>query len=408
MKRLTATLLLLAPLTLASCRLPSGPSDDPKTIVVWEQEDASVVPYIDGVFEDFRKLPGNEDIKVVRTHYHTEDLKQQFLTASIAGSPPDLIMGPSDSAGIYSVAGFILPVDGIFDLERFNKPVMEAITLDGKSWGVPISNGNHLMLFYNKRIVGEAPATTDELFKFCSGAGKLGLEHCMALNLSEPFWLMPWLGAYGGWPLDNKTPTLDTPAMRSAIAFVLDLIYEKKFVPEECDYNCTDALFKEGKVALIVNGDWALSGYADQLGSDLGVARIPKLSETGRWPSPMVSGKYFMLSSKLEGDKLELIKRLVEFYTGEDNQIAQVKKLKRLPALTKAADSEIITDNPALRASMSQIMVGKPMPMATEMAAVWGAVRPHLGRAVIRKITPAEAASKMQRDAAAKIREMRD
>lgn len=394
---------------IASCRMPQDPSRAARTIVVWEQEDAAVAPFIDSVFEAFTKLPGNEDLKIVRTHYHTEDLKQQFLTASIAGSAPDLIMSPSDSAGVYSVAGFILPLDGVFDLEKYNKPVMEAITLDGKAWGVPMSNGNHLMFFYNKKLSPKAPETTAELFRFCGGeARKLKLEHCMALNLAEPFWLMPWLGAFGGWPIDNKTPTLDTEAMREAMGFVVDLMYEKKYVPQECDYNCVDALFKEGKVAFIVNGDWALSGYQEHFKGDLGVARIPRHAGTGRWPTPMVSGKYFLLSSKLEGEKLDLIKRLVEFYTNEENQVAQVEKLMRLPALTEAAGASVIQDNPALRASMSQIMVGKPMPMATEMSAVWGAMRTHLGRAVAKKAAVEESARKMQKDAVGKIREMND
>ncbi|MFC1679920.1 extracellular solute-binding protein [Elusimicrobiota bacterium] len=400
-------LLVCLPL-LSSCRMPEDPSRSARTIVVWEQEDAAVAPFIDSVFEEFRKLPGNEDLKIVRTHYHTEDLKQQFLTASIAGSPPDIIMSPSDSAGVYSVAGFILPLDGHFDLSVYNKPVMEAITLDGKSWGIPMSNGNHLMLFFNKKMSPKAPKTTDEMLRNCDRITKAHkLDSCLAFNLAEPFWLMPWLGAYGGWPIDNKTPTLDTDAMRRAMGFVLELI-DKKYAPEECDYNCVDALFKEGKVAFIVNGDWALSGYQEHFGGDLGVARIPRHGVTGRWPTPMVSGKYILLSSKLEGEKLGLIKRLVEFYTDERNQIAQVEKLMRLPALTKAAEASVIQGNPALRASMSQIMVGKPMPMATEMSAVWGAMRTHLGRAVSRKASVDEAAMKMQKDATDKIREMNE
>ncbi|MBI5883697.1 MAG: extracellular solute-binding protein [Elusimicrobia bacterium] len=401
------TVVLLA--TGAACRV--APRDDgrERVIVVWEQEDAQVFPYIDSVFEAFKKLPGNEGVRIVRNHYGTEDLRQQFLTASIAGSPPDLLMSPSDTAGIYSIAGFIMPVEGVFDLGRYNKPVVEAITLDGHAWGVPMTNGNHLMLMYNKRLSPTAPQTTDELFDFCRTRAKaLKLDHCMAFNLGEPFWLMPWLGAFGGWPIDNKTPTLDTKPMADAVSFVVDLIYEKKFVPMECEYNCTDALFKEGKVAFIINGDWAISTYRDKFGKDFGVAKIPKLSSTGRWPSPMVSGRYFMLSAKLSGEKLDLVKRFVEFYTNPENQIGQVKALMRLPALSEAARSKVITDDPILRASMEQILVGKPMPMATEMRAVWDSARPHLGRAVNRKATPQEAAAKMQSEAVSKIKEMAD
>ena len=390
---------------LAACR-QAPPGDPDRRIVVWEHDDASVAPYIDSVLAAFRKLPGNEGVSIIRTHYHTEDMRQQFQTASIAGNPPDLLLSASDAAGIYAISGFIQPVDGLFDLSRYNPAVVAAITQDGKTWGVPVTNGNHLMLFYNKRFAPRPPRTTDELFAFCSGrAPKLGLGHCLAFHLGEPYWLVPWLGAFGGWPMAGRAPTLDTPAMRQAVEFMLEL-KRRGFIPGECDYNGMDALFKEGKVAFIINGDWAISTYERQMGAALGVAMIPKLSRTGRWPVPMVSGKYFMLSSQLQGRKLALVKRLVEFYTDEENQIGQARALKRLPALARANNAQAIQDDPNLRASLDQILVGKPLPMATELRAVWDAMRPLFGKVLSGQMGADEAVRRMQADAETKIREM--
>jgi arabinogalactan oligomer/maltooligosaccharide transport system substrate-binding protein len=405
--RLLLSAILLFP--AAGCTGNPAKAGPDRTIVLWEQEDAIVAPFIDSLFEGFKKLPGNSDVQFVRVHYHTEDQRQQFQTASIAGNPPDLLLSPSDPAGIYSVSGFILPVDGLFDMKAFNKPVVEAISLDGKTWGVPMSNGNHLLLFYNKRLAPTAPRTTDELARFCdTRARELKLANCWAFHVGEPFWLVPWLGAFGGWPIDGRTPTLDTQAMKDAMNFVLDLRNKKKHIPMECDYNCTDALFKESKVAFIVNGDWALSVYEGQFGKDLGVALIPKLSATGRWPTPMVSGKYFLLSSKLSGGKLELVKKFISYAVSEESQIAQVKALGRLPSLRKAADSIIIKEDPILRTSMEQILLGRPMPMATEMRAIWDVMRPYYGKVLAGQLTVEEAAPKMQKEAVAKIAEMNE
>ena len=45
------------------------------------------------------------------------------------------------------------------------KPGLEAVELDGKTWGVPISVGNHLMLLYNKKLIAAPLKNTDEMIK---------------------------------------------------------------------------------------------------------------------------------------------------------------------------------------------------------------------------------------------------
>ena len=366
-----------------------------------------MAPYIDSVFSAFKKLPENKGVRIVRTHYQTEDLHSQFQAASLAGVAPDLIMSPSDTAGLFAISGFIRPVDDLIDASKFNKAVLQAVTLDGHLWGVPISNGNHLMLFFNKKHVGTAPKDTDELFRFCAEeAGTRKLDFCMAFDMGEPFWLAPWLAAFGGWPIDGKTPTLDTPAMRAAINFYLDLKFKKKLVPPECDYNCMDSLFKEGKTAFIINGDWAISGYQRHFKKDLGLGLIPRLSSTGRWPAPMISGKYFMVSSGVKPEKLGLIRRLTGFYTNRDNQIRQFRELQRLPALTEASNSAEISGAEVSRVSLEQILKGRPMSMATEMRAIWDSARNYLGLATSGKMSVDDAARRMQENAAQKIAEM--
>jgi arabinogalactan oligomer/maltooligosaccharide transport system substrate-binding protein len=383
-----------------------GKSGDLKNIVLWEQDDASIASYIDSVINAFKALPENKGLQVTRVHYSTEDLRQQFQTASIAGTMPDLIMTPPDPAGVFSVSGFILPTNEVFDLSRYDQNAVGAVTLNGKAWGVPITKGNHLMLFYNKKFVKKPPTSTDELVSYCEKELKgQGADHCIAFNQGEPFWFVPWLSAFGGWPIENKAPALDTPAMLSALRFYTDLKFKKKIMPQECDYNCTDTLFKERKVAMIINGDWAMSIYKDALKEDFGVTRIPMVSATKKWPAPMISGKYFMLSSALKGEKLDLIKRFVIFYTNKQNQVEQLQKIGRLPSLTEAAQSPELKD-PLFQASLDQISVGRPMPGETEMRAIWDAMRPKLGQVMNGTISPEDAAKKMQEDALNKIKEM--
>ena len=115
-----------------------------------------------------------------------------------------------------------------------------------------------------------------------------------------------------------------------------------------------------------------------------------------------------MLSSNLKDEKLHLAKRFIEFYTNKNNQIAQLRILNRLPALTEAFETDIIQKDPVLKASLDQVLYGKPMPMATEMRAIWDTLRPNLRRVLAKELTPEETAKKMQNEAVMKIQEMYD
>ncbi|NLO91169.1 MAG: extracellular solute-binding protein [Elusimicrobia bacterium] len=408
MKKYRALFLLLAAsLAGVACLRPPGQKNDANTLVVWEQEDALVAPFLDSILNEFKKQPGNENLSIQRVHYHTEDLRQQFQTASIAGSPPDIIIGPPDMAGVFAVSGFILPLDGLFDFSQYSKQALGPVTMDGKIWGVPTSVGNHLMLLYNKKLAPQAPQSTEELFKVCPGLvrGK-NLSYCLAYDMNEPYWLIPWLTAFGGWPLDGNNPTLDTPAMLAAVKFYLELRYDRKLVPMECDYNCMDSLFKEEKVAFIINGDWALADYRSRMGDNLGAARIPKMSSTGRWPSPMVGGKDMMFSSKLSGAKLETAKKLAVFFTSDENQLRQARELYRIPSVSRLAAAPELQRDALLKGSIEQMQVASPMPMLTELRAIWDSGRHYLGGITQKKMTPEDGLRRMQKDCEGKIQEM--
>ena len=397
-------IIAAAALLATACSRPAA--DNSRKIVIWEMDDAQVAPYMDSVLDAFKKLPGNEDLVITRTHYGPEDLRSQFQAASLAGVPPDLILSPSDTAGLYAVSGFIIPLEKEFDFSLFNKASVDSVSLEGHTWGVPVTNGNHLMMFYNKKLVPSAPKNTNELMHYCATtAKKLNLKYCMAFDSGEPFWMVPWIASFGGWPIDNRTPTLNTKAVKDTVNFYHDLKYDKKFIPMECDYNCMDSLFKEEKIAFIINGDWALSSYQKHFGKNFGLTIMPQNSETGLWPAPMVSGKYFMISKGLGTEKTELLKKLINFYVSEENQIRQFKELSRLPALKKAGRSKEVLSDSAAVMSLKQIEKGKPTPMATEIRAVWDAMRNYLGEAMANRMDTDTAVRRMQEVSEKRIEE---
>jgi arabinogalactan oligomer/maltooligosaccharide transport system substrate-binding protein len=379
---------------------------------MWEQEEESgrntvLYPLVNHFMRD------HPHITVEVTNYGNEELRTQFQTASLAGQAPEIIRCPNDFAGPFSVMGILLPIRDMFDqdfLDTFLPGALAGGVVGGTLWGLPDQSGNHLMLLYNKAFMEREPLDSDEWIQVAQehtdeAAGTWGL----AFNTTEPFWLAPFLGGFGGWVLDDDTdlPTLDTPEMVEALQFMSDLVNEYKVVPPGCDYDTADTLFKEGKAAMLINGDWSLGGYSQIEGLDFGTAPIPKIAETGMYPSPMTSGRYYMISNQVAPGtpEFDAVKAFVEFMTGEHAQETWLEQFKKLPANVEVAKSPVILQDPILAGSAAQLEKGRGMPAAPQLRCFWDSARPGQQGVIAGTQTPEEAAAKMQEDADRCIKE---
>lgn len=272
---LLLSILIVATMVLTAC----GPKDTgPVTITFWEQEGDEVDVFIDGLIADFQAA--NPNITVERTHYENEALRDQFQTASLANSAPDVVRVPNDFAGPFSELQIVAPVSDLFDqkfLDQFFPGALDPAKVGGTLWGVPDNYGNHLMLIYNKDLIAEPPATFEDLIAKAKELTKDDIQG-FAYNLNEPFWGAGFYGAFGGWPLDaSDKPQFNNDAFKNYLTFVSQLKTDG-VVPAECDYNCADTLMKDGKAAMIINGDWSLGDYTKALGDKMGVAPVPSIN----------------------------------------------------------------------------------------------------------------------------------
>lgn len=375
-------------------------------LILWTKEGEEALDWNKSLIEEFMKANPNITIELVKKT-NVEVLREDYLTASLAGAAPDILWTVSDHAGPFVAADIVEAVDNLFDLNMYVESAMDAVKLEGKYWGIPISNGNQLMLLYNKKLIAEAPKDTDELF----AVGKkltTGGNYALVWNQTEPFWLVPWLGGFEGkvFAEDGVTPTLNTPEMVATLKFLHDMKFDAKIVPPECDYDGADTLFKEGKAAMIINGDWSISGYVSVLGDDLGVARIPKVSATGEWPKPYTSGVYFMLTKGISGDKLKAAQDFIGFVSSKEKQLEMVKLLNRLPAVKEALEDPLITENPILKGSADQMVVGTPMPTVLEMRCNWDSMKPEMLAVLADTKSPEDAAKSMQSSAESCIKSL--
>ncbi len=395
--------LFLFSVFLSSCA--KSTLEDPHQIVIWHQLRPDERIVLGEELDRFMKE--NPGIKVTALYKETEELRSGFQIAAIGGAGPDIVYGPSDQVGPFQVMQIILPLDTLFSkdyLSQFNPKAL--VYSHGHLYQIADKIGNHLMLVYNKALLPKPPKTMDQLIAIGKRFTHAPNYYGLVWNYTEPYFFIPFLTGYGGWVMDSLgSPTLDTPAMVSALKFMKALRDKYKIIPKSCDYETADALFKEGKAAMIINGPWSFGDYK-KAGVDFGVARIPFMQETGRWPAPMVSPLGFSINASVPAWKVPEVVKLIRFLLSPEVELNYTRHFDTIPTRTALYDDPVVQDNPIVRESEYQMEVGRPMPIVPELRAIWDAMRPSYQAVLGGTESPERAAKDMQKSAIEKIREM--
>lgn len=382
-------------------------------IVIWHNMRPEEKAILQRQINEFMKI--HPDIKVIQLYKETEEMRSGYIVAAIGGQGPDLIYGPSDQVGPFAEMEIIKPLEKIFSkkyLENFNENGL--IRLHGHLWQIADKLGNHLTLVYNKDLVPAPPKTDKELIeigqkltKDFNHDGRID-QYGLVWNYTEPYFFIPFLTGFGGWVLDStNAPTLNTPAMVNALKFIQDLRDKYKIIPGEADYDIADVLFKEGKAGMIINGDWSWSSYGNA-GINYGISLLPKITSTGKYCRPMVAPKGYSINVNVDQEKLKKVKMLMEFLMSPEKELETALEVKTFPARKELYKDPRLLNDPILVNSKNQIEHGIPLPIVTEMRAIWDAMRPSYQAVLGGAITPEAASVQMQKDAVQKIKELRE
>ncbi|HPF36555.1 MAG TPA: extracellular solute-binding protein [Candidatus Krumholzibacteria bacterium] len=409
------SLALLTAAAVLAGAVGCGRVDRADQITIWEQMDPRERALLEKHIAQFQAAhPEYAHLRIARSNYNTEDLRTQFQTAALAYGGPNLVYGPSDQIGPFTIMGLIEPLDELLPAEVFARFDPSGLpTLEGHVWGLPDQVGNHLTLVANTDHVDAIPQDSDawveqlkRLTVDADGDGRPEV-YGVVFDRVEPFFLVPWLGGFGGWVMDqDAAPTLDTPGVIQALAFLKALL-DAGVMPRECDYQLADTLFKEGRAAYIVNGPWSWDGYRTA-GVPIALAPLPRISATGLWPSPMTAAKCYSVNKALDPATRQATLDLLLWLTSADVQADLARELAVLPADLAVRERPELVADPLLAASREQVDKGRLMPIVPEMRAIWDAMRPAYQSCLAGRLTPEEAAREMQERAVRLMKEMRE
>lgn len=394
---------------LSSCQRKT----DPHHIVIWHQMRVDEREILEAQLQQFMKE--NPGITVEQIYKETEELRAGFIVAAIAGQGPDLVYGPSDMVGPFEIMDIIVPMESLFEKPFLDSFIPKGLTYyKNHLYQMADKLGNHLSLVYNRDMLPTPPQTDEELIAVGTkitvdndGDGKTDV-YGLAWNYTEPFFFIPFMTGFNGWVMtEDGKPTLNSEGTINGLKFIQDLRDKYKIIPNEADYNIADLLFKDGKSAMIINGDWSWAGYK-KAGINIGVAPLPRIVSTGLWCAPMVSPKGFSLNKNVPDEKRATVVGLLRFLMRPEIQLQTARALGTMPTRREVVQSDFVQNDDILRNSAKQIELGRLMPVVPELRAIWDAMRPSYQAVLGGAKTPQQAAKEMQELALRKIAELNE
>lgn len=112
------------------------------------------------IMDDFKKSTG---IHVVAKYSQHEELKSNMMMLMELKKLPDAIIIPSDHVGLHNLINYSAIDPSIFKTSIHDR-IWKSAMSDGVIYGVPLVQGNHLVLYYNKKLVKNVANNWDDIF----------------------------------------------------------------------------------------------------------------------------------------------------------------------------------------------------------------------------------------------------
>lgn len=375
MKKIISMLMVLV-LVLAACGGGSNEVDE-DTILVWA--DAIDEPFIESIQEDFEKDTG---IKLKVEYKGAPEQLKEVETAAPAGNGPDIYVTPHDQLGTLVSSGLNVESE-TSSLEGFEDVGVQAVTYDGKTYGVPRSVETYFLFYLNEVFPDGAPETFEEVLD-------TDYETPLMIDPTNFYYINSFMSGFGGdvFGDDNTNPNqlgLGSPGAIEGLNYVNDNIYPQlpKGMTAEASYGLSMDAFKEGKSSSLIMGPWAVSEL-DEAGVDYSMAPLPKLPN-GNTPESFVGVKTWQVNSYSEKQD-----KAWEFinYVSSDESVT-----KKFETISEVTPKPIISklDNELAQVVLEQANNGVPMPNIPEIGQVWEPMAGALELVYTDKATPEEA-----------------
>jgi arabinogalactan oligomer/maltooligosaccharide transport system substrate-binding protein len=369
------------------------------TLSFWQTMNTEETATLQGLISTYEKA--NPSVKIDVTNVPFDQRETKFTAAAQSGKAPDIMRAEIADVANWAARGYLTDITKnvkAADKQDFLPAAFAYYNYQGKVWGLPQAPDAPALL-YNKRLVKAAglnpnkpPATMTQLQSWCN---KLGDGKGIFLR-GDSYWTQAWIWAYGGGLVDTAKKQILVASKPS----VAGMTAYKNLFSASCafsnkdfanDYGNAQTAFKNGQVAMIVNGPWAtadvLQGTQFKSSANLGVAPIPK-GPAGKQGSP-VGGNGFVLSRNVSDAQAAY--NFIYWLTQPAQQAEFAAKNNLLPSRASAYKQPAVAKNRIIGEFLKQMKVATARPVHPAAGQIYADFGPNVQKALSGQLTVAKA-----------------
>jgi ABC-type glycerol-3-phosphate transport system substrate-binding protein len=328
-------------------------------------------------------------------------MSRDLRTAVAAGSGPHIILIPNSWVGGLADAGALRSLDDLIGESEQNALLPATIggakvrDRNGEThlYGLPI-NFDTLALYYNTANILTPPDDTAKLLAAAHGLSDPGAPRWgLALNLSVDS-TIGYLYAFGGRIFDDEGKLALSGSGRAGaenwLNWLLKLNGDTQLRAHTGSSIAVDRDVKYGRV--LMTFDWAhqIAVYRNLWPKSLGVAPLPRLSETGQPPRPYIKSDLLAINARVGSAERDAAVAFLRFMISDEAQTALllVDMQPARQALKLEGDDQRVAVAQAFRTQAEQAL---PLPNGSNRGAVDEELRIMIERVLGNQAGPADA-----------------
>lgn len=362
------------------------------TLKVWESQGPEL-KWIEFVGKKFEEKYG---VKVKAEPVVMTETVRRLEQDGPVGSGADVVVLPHDSIGQGVISGVLMP--NFVSTERMNKEffksaVNAATAADGTVYGFPLSIETYV-LFYNKDLLPNGVKTFEDLRtwdKQKKFTDRDKNNFAFVWEIANFYYGHAFLATNGGYLFGNNGTDKNDLGVNNegAIKGIKNMITLKDMSvnnPADVNYDSMMGLFREGKIAAMLNGPWAIAGLK-KAGVNFGIQEIPTLN--GEKLNPFSGVRLLAVSTYTQYPQAAQL--FADFATSDEMLAKRYEFTKQLPPVNALAKKDEIANDPFVFPILLQSANSTPMPSIPQMGLVWEPLSAALNDSYLEKTTVKEA-----------------